>query len=106
MTSFDEREQAFEKKFAHDAEMQFKAAARRNKLLGLWLAEKLGEADADAYAKSVVISDLAEDGDEDVIRKVMADISAKGVAIRELDVRAKIAELNPVAKEQVMNEAG
>lgn len=106
MSSFDEREKAFEKKFAHDADMQFKAAARRNKLLGLWLAEKLGEADAEAYARSVVVADLAEEGDEDVIRKVMADIKAKGVAISEADIRAKLAELGPVAKDQVMKEAG
>lgn len=106
MSSFDEREKAFEKKFAHDADMQFKAAARRNKLLGLWLAEKLGEADAEAYARSVVVADLAEEGDEDVIRKVMADIKAKGVAISEADIRVKLAELGPVAKDQVMKEAG
>lgn len=106
MTSFDEREQAFEKKFAHDAEMQFKAAARRNKLLGLWLAEKLGEADPAAYAKSVVVADLAEEGDEDVIRKVMGDIKAKGAAVSEMDVRAKLSELAAVAKEQVMKEVG
>ncbi|MEL6793448.1 MAG: DUF1476 domain-containing protein, partial [Pseudomonadota bacterium] len=71
MSAFDEREQAFEKKFAHDAEMQFKAAARGNKLLGLWLAGEMGIEDAEDYAKSVVISDLSEEGHEDVIRKVM-----------------------------------
>ena len=105
MNSFDDREKAFEKKFAHDAEMQFKAAARRNKLLGLWLAEALGEADADAYARSVVAADLREAGDEDVIAKVMADIAAKGVSISEADVRAKLAALGPEAKAQVMAEA-
>lgn len=105
MNSFDDREKAFEKKFAHDAEMQFKAAARRNKLLGLWLAEALGEADADAYARSVVAADLKEAGDEDVIAKVMADIAAKGVSISEADVRAKLAALGPEAKAQVMAEA-
>ena len=105
MTTFDDREQAFEKKFAHDAEMQFKAAARCNKLLGLWLAEKLGEADAEAYAKTVVVADLAEAGHEDVIRKVMADIAAKGASVTETEVRAKMAELTPEAKAQVMAEA-
>lgn len=105
MTGFDDREAAFEKKFAHDAEMQFKAAARRNKLLGLWLAEALGEADADAYAGSVVAADLKEAGDEDVIEKVMADIAAKGASITEADVRAKLAALAPEAKAQVMSEA-
>ena len=106
MTTFDDREAAFEKKFAHDAEMQFKANARRNKLLGLWLAEKLGEADAEAYAKSVVIADLEEEGDEDVMRKVMADIAAKGASVTEADVRAKLVELGAEAKAQVMSEAG
>ena len=106
MTTFDDRENAFENMFAHDAEMQFKAAARRNKLLGLWLAEKLGEADPAAYAKSVVVADLAEEGDEDVIRKVMGDIKAKGAAVSEMDVRAKLSELAAVAKEQVMKEVG
>ena len=105
MSGFDDREKAFENKYAHDAEMQFKAAARRNKLLGLWLAEALGEADADAYARSVVVADLAETGDEDVIRKVMADIADKGVSISEEAVRAKLAALTPLAKEQVMSEA-
>ena len=104
MTSFDDRERAFEKKFAHDAEMQFKAAARRNKLLGLWLADKLGEADAEAYAKSVVVADLAESGDEDVVRKVMGDIAAKGAAVSEADLREKMAELMAEAKAQVLSE--
>ena len=76
MTTFDDREQTFEKKFAHDAEMQFKAAARRNKLLGLWLAEQLGESDAEAYAKTVVVADLADTGEEDVVRKVMGASTA------------------------------
>lgn len=104
MTTFDEREQAFEKKFAHDAEMQFKAAARGNKLLGLWLAGELGIEDADEYAKSVVISDLSEEGHEDVIRKVMTDIADKGGAVTEADVRAKLAECMIEAKAQVMTE--
>ncbi|WP_340109126.1 DUF1476 domain-containing protein [Pikeienuella sp. HZG-20] len=106
MTSFDDRKKAFEKKFAHDAEMQFKAAARRNKLLGHWLAGKLGEADADAYARAVVIADLEEAGDEDVVRKVMADIAAVGAPVTEAEIRAKMAELMPEAMAQVMSEAG
>ncbi|MDU8926825.1 DUF1476 domain-containing protein [Alisedimentitalea sp. MJ-SS2] len=103
MTTFDERESAFENKFAHDAEMQFKAAARANKLLGLWAAELLGKsgAEADAYAIEVVKSDFEEAGNEDVIRKVSGDLGD----IADADtVRAKLAELTPVAKEQVMNE--
>lgn len=80
MTTFDKREEGFEKKFALDEELQFKANARRNKLLGAWVAEKLGlsGADADAYAKSVVLADFEEAGEEDVFRKVRADLDAKG----------------------------
>ncbi|MEM8751777.1 MAG: DUF1476 domain-containing protein [Pseudomonadota bacterium] len=105
MTTFDDREKAFENKYAHDAEMQFKAAARRNKLLGLWLAPMLGETDADAYARTVVVADLEEEGDEDVIRKVMADIAGKGASLTEAEVRAKLAELGPEAKAQIMAES-
>lgn len=78
MTTFDNRKDAAEKKFAHDAELQFKAGARRNKLLGLWVAEQLGKsgAEAEAYAKSVVMSDFEEAGDEDVFRKVRGDLPA------------------------------
>ena len=104
MSSFDERGDAFEKKYAHDAEMQFKAAARRNKLLGIWLAPQIGQEDATAYAKSVVVADLEETGDEDVIKKVMADITAAGASVTEEDVRAKLAELGAEAKAQIMSE--
>ena len=81
MTTFDKREEGFEKKFAHDEELRFKANARRNKLLGHWAAEKLGltGADADAYAKEVVMADFEEAGDDDVFRKVRTDFEAKGV---------------------------
>ncbi|MEM7267982.1 MAG: DUF1476 domain-containing protein [Pseudomonadota bacterium] len=106
MSTFEERETAFENKYAHDAEMQFKATARRNKLLGLWLAEALGKDDAEAYAKTVVIADLEEEGDDDVVAKVMADVAAAGASVSEADVRAKLVELGAEAKEQVMNEAG
>lgn len=104
MTSIEERGKSFEKKFAHDAEMQFKAAARRNKLLGLWLADKLGIEDKDAYARSVVVADLAEDGEEDVVRKVMGDVKEHGGALAEADIRAKMAELALVAKAQIHDE--
>ncbi|MEM6440819.1 MAG: DUF1476 domain-containing protein [Pseudomonadota bacterium] len=106
MTTFDEREQAFEKKYAHDAEMQFKAEARRDKLLGLWAADLMGMGaeEAEDYAKTVVIADLEEAGDEDVYRKVSADLEAKGVATDGL--RAKMAELLAEAKAQVMGEIG
>ncbi|CCE00297.1 DUF1476 domain-containing protein [Bradyrhizobium sp. STM 3809] len=101
MTTFDKREDAFEKQFAHDEELKFKAEARRNKLLGLWAAEKLGKAgaDADAYAKEVVAADFEEAGDADVVRKVLGDLSAKGVT--EAEIRAKMSELLATAVAQV-----
>ncbi|WP_170324826.1 DUF1476 domain-containing protein [Ruegeria arenilitoris] len=103
MTTFDEREYAFEAKFAHDEEMQFKAQARCNKLLGLWAAEKLGKtgADAEDYAKAVVTADLEEAGHEDVVRKVSGDL---GSLSSDDEVRAKMAELLPEAKAQVLSE--
>ncbi|MEM8787542.1 MAG: DUF1476 domain-containing protein [Pseudomonadota bacterium] len=105
MTTFDDREQAFEKKYAHDAEMQFKAEARRNKLLGLWAADLLGKsgAEADAYAKEVIRSDFEEAGDEDVFRKVSGDLGGKAT---EAEIREKMAALMIEAKSQVMTETG
>lgn len=103
MTTFDDRENAFESKFAHDSEMQFRAEARRNKLVGLWAAGLLGK-DGDAaadYAMSVVSADFEEAGIEDVVRKVAADLAGKASAD---EVRAKMAELLPVAKAQLMTE--
>ena len=103
MTTFDDRETAFEAKFAHDSEMQFRAEARRNKLAGLWAAGlmgKTGEA-ADAYALDVVSADFEEAGDEDVVRKVVADLAGKASAD---EVRAKLKELLPVAKAQLLGE--
>ena len=104
MTTFDDREHAFEAKFAHDAEMVFRAEARRNKLVGLWAAEILGKtgADADAYAIEVVKSDFEEAGHEDVVRKVAADLDGKAPAD---EIRAKMAELLVVAKDQLVKEA-
>ena len=103
MSTFDERESAFENKFAHDAEMQFKAEARRNKLLGLWAAELLGKTgeDAQAYAKEVVKADFEEAGHEDVVRKVAGDLGSKS---SEQEIRAKMAELLVVAKAQLLDE--
>lgn len=103
MSTFDDREQAFEKKFAHDAEMQFKAMARRDKKLGLWAGELLGlSGDAlEEYAASVVVADLEEPGDEDVYRKVSGDFAAKGVAVEESALRAKMAELLVAAKAEL-----
>lgn len=105
MTTFDDRENAFENKFAHDEEMQFKAVARRNRLTGLWAAGLLGKSgdDAEAYAKTVVIADFEEAGHEDVVRKLVADLGDKADADT---IRAKMDELMPVAKEQIMNEVG
>ena len=95
MTTFDNRKDAAEKKFAHDAELQFKASARRNKLLGLWAAEQLGKAgaDAEAYAKSVVMAEFEEAGDDDVVRKVRADLDAAGVAVSDHVIRRTMDEL-------------
>ena len=85
MTTFDKREEGFEKKFALDEEQKFKAEARRNRLLGLWAAEKLGLSGdaASAYAKEIVAAEFGEGGDADVIRKVLGDLSAKGIAVTE-----------------------
>ena len=104
MTTFDERADAFEKKFAHDQDLQFKATARRNKLLGLWAAAKLGKtgADADAYAKSVLMADFEEAGDDDVLRKVKGDFAAHGVAIADADIRKEMDGLLIEAKKALM----
>lgn len=101
MSSFDERKDAFEKRFAHDEELRFKATARRNKQLGLWAAAKLGKSaeEAEAYAKSVVLADFEEAGDDDVVRKVTADLAGAGVT--EAEVRAKMAELLVKAAEEI-----
>jgi hypothetical protein len=103
MSTFDDRERAFENKYAHDAEMQFKAEARRNKLLGLWAADlmgKSGDAAAD-YAKEVVKADFEEAGHEDVVRKVSGDLGGK---VSDDEIRSKMAELLIEAKAQIMKE--
>ncbi|MBB5754535.1 DUF1476 domain-containing protein [Prosthecomicrobium pneumaticum] len=107
MTTFDDRKDAFEKKFAHDEALQFKATARRNKLLGLWAAELIGKTgdDADAYAREVVSADFEEAGDEDVFRKIRADLDAAGVAQSDHQIRRTMDELLAKAKDQVMKEA-
>jgi len=103
MSNFDKREEAFERQFAHDEELKFKAEARRNKLLGLWAAEKLGKSgtDAEAYAREVVAADFEEAGDADVLHKVLGDLTGKGLAVTEADVRAKMSELLATAVAQV-----
>lgn len=104
MTTFDDRKNAFETKYAQDAELQFKVEARRNKLAGLWAADILGKtgAAADAYALEVVSADFEEAGDEDVVRKLAADLTGKASTD---EIRAKLAELLPVAKAQFHTEA-
>jgi hypothetical protein len=103
MTTFDDREKGFEGKFAHDAELEFKATARRNKLLGLWAGGLMGlEAQhLDDYAAAVVRSDFAERGDQDVLRKVVGDLAGAGLKTTEEQVRAKMDELMAVARGQV-----
>ncbi|MDF1721635.1 MAG: DUF1476 domain-containing protein [Minwuia sp.] len=106
MAGFDERKNAAEGKFALDGEKEFKATARRNKMLGLWLAEQMGMsgADADGYAREVIASDFEEPGDEDVYRKVKADIDAKGLDISEHRLRRQMVELLEEARRQIAAE--
>ncbi|MEL6808503.1 MAG: DUF1476 domain-containing protein [Pseudomonadota bacterium] len=103
MSTFDDRENAFENKYAHDAEMQFKAEARRNKLLGLWAAGLMGKAGdaADDYAREVIAADFEEAGDEDVYRKVSGDL---GSLADETTIRTQMVKLMAEAKAQVMTE--
>ena len=106
MTTFDNRQRDAERKFEHDEELRFKATARRNKLLGLWAAERLeieGDA-ADAYAKEVVMADFDRPGDDDVLEKVLKDFEAKGVAIDAVGVRREMERLWTEAKRQIMGE--
>ncbi len=103
MTTFDEREHAFETKFAHDAEMQFKTKARRNKLLGQWAAKLLGKTgvEVQTYAATIVSTNLEEPGDDDVLRKLTSDL---GDRITAEELQAKISELMAIAKSEIMRE--
>jgi hypothetical protein len=103
MITFDKREEGFEKKFAIDEELRFKATARRNKFLGLWAAQKLGLSgtEADAYANEVVLADLEETGDDDVFRKIRKDFDAKGVKDSDHQIRRTMNELMAKAIEQI-----
>lgn len=105
MNNMKDRQEGFERKFALDEEQKFRAIARRNKLLGLWAAEKLGKsgADADAYAKEVVVADIEEAGDHDVFRKVRKDFDAAGVQQSDHQIRRTMDELMETAAEQVKN---
>ena len=102
-TTFDKREDGFEKQFAHDEELRFKATARRNKLLGLWAAEKMGlsDGDADAYAKAVVMADFEEAGDQDVYRKVRKDLDDRKVSASDQEIRTAMVDLMAKAIEQI-----
>ena len=106
MSSFDERQKGFEKKFEKDQELQFKATARRNKLAGLWAAGLMGLSGdaAEAYAKDVVKADFEEAGDDDVVRKLAGDLKAKNVAQSEHQIRRKLDDLFGVAKDQLFKE--
>ena len=107
MTTFDEREKAFEKKFEHDQEIQFKVKARRNKLLGLWAAGLLGKtgADAEAYAKEVVLADFEKPGDSDVVHKIMKDLAAVGKPTEDHTILKQAERLLVDAKKQVMADS-
>jgi hypothetical protein len=107
MTTFDKRKDAFESKFAHDAELRFKAESRRNKLLGAWAAKLLGKqgADADAYIRSVIESDFEQAGDEDVFRKIRKDLDAAKVAQSDHQIRRTMDELMQTAIAQIQSES-
>jgi hypothetical protein len=106
MASFDEREKGFEAKYKVDQELRFKVTARRNKLLGLWAADKMGITGpaADAYAKEVVAADFEKPGDDDVVQKVAGDLKAKGHGADAAEVRKELERLSATAKEQIMAE--
>jgi hypothetical protein len=104
MTTFDEREKSFESKYKHDQEIQFKVHTRRNKLVGLWAAHKLGLSgdEADAYAKTVVAADFEHPGDEDLVGKILKDFEAKGIKSSAAEIRKELEHQLPVAKQQIM----
>ena len=104
MTTFDDRERAFEAKFAHDEEMRFRVIARRNRLLGEWAAKQMGLSDVetDAYAKDVVRADFEEAGDEDVIRKILGDLTAAGVDTDDSRIREALADKQVEARRQLI----
>lgn len=103
MNTFDNREKGFENKYAHDQEMLFKVNSRRNKLVGLWAAEKLGRAGeaAEAYAKEVVLSDFEKAGDDDVVEKLLKDFAAATIAMTEKDIRMEMQRCLEIAREQL-----
>ena len=104
MTTFDSREQGFESKFAHEEEMAFRVTARRNKLTGTWAAGRMGltAEETDSYAKSVVQADFEEAGDEDVVRKLMGDLTAAGVETSDEEIRKALSDMTVEARRQLM----
>jgi hypothetical protein len=106
MTTFDDRERAFESKYAHDEELRFRVIARRNRLLGAWAARLMGlsEAEADAYAKDVIRADFEEAGEEDVVRKLLGDLTAAGIDTDEAKIREALAHKEVDARRQVMEQ--
>ena len=108
MTQFDDRERAFETKYAHDEEMKFRVTARRNKLLGEWAGRKLGlsQEETDSYAKDVIRADFEEAGDDDVIRKVLGDLTSAGIEIEEGEIRQTLEHKTVEAKRQIMEAQG
>jgi hypothetical protein len=106
MNTFKDREKDFESRFQHDQELQFKATARRNKMLGLWAAGELGlsGAEAESYAKEVVLADFEEPGDDDVLRKVLADFEEGNVGIDSSKIRHEMERLMPLAKQEIMEQ--
>ncbi len=106
MTSFDEREKGFERKFAHDEELSFKANALRNKMLGLWAAEKLGKKDEEAqqYAKDIVLVDFEVEGNSDVIGKLLKDFYSAEIAITEAEITAEMERLLPIAQKKIIGD--
>jgi hypothetical protein len=108
MTTFDEREKGFERKFAHDEELRFKSTVRRNRLVGLWVAEKLGlaGAEAEAYARTVVKADFQQPGDEDVLAKLRADLAAANVDVPDRDLQLLLIEKLAEAVHQIETDTG
>ena len=108
MTQFDDRERAFETKFAHDEEMKFRLIARRNRLLGEWAANKMGlsEAETQSYAKDVIRADFEEAGDEDVIRKVLGDLTAAGIEVTDAEIRQTLDHKTVEARRQLIDQQG
>ena len=106
MNTFKDREKDFESRYQHDQELQFKATARRNKMLGLWAAAELGlsGAESESYAKEVVLADFEEPGDDDVLRKVLSDFEKGGVGIVSSKIRHEMERLMPLAKQEIMEE--